>query len=255
MMADMMAEEAAKLPAKRWATIAPNYEFGTSFVTAFKRQLGLRRSDIEWVGEQWPAVGKLDPGPTIDALAAAKPEAIFNATFGTDLIRFVREGNTRGFFKNVTVASGLTGNPEFLDPLKDETPEGWIVTGYPWQTYDSPEHAKFRQAYSAKFNDYPRWYSIIGYVTYKAIGAAIAKANSTNGEAIAKALAGLTLDSPVGPVTFREVDHQATINSFVGKTTKRDGKGQMVDWRLVEGVKNLPPPPEAAKLRPASAGQ
>jgi branched-chain amino acid transport system substrate-binding protein len=255
MMADMMAEEAAKLPAKRWATIAPNYEFGTSFVTAFKRQLGLRRSDIEWVGEQWPAVGKLDPGPTIDALAAAKPEAIFNATFGTDLIRFVREGNTRGFFKNLTVASGLTGNPEFLDPLKDETPEGWIVTGYPWQTYDSPEHAKFRQAYSAKFNDYPRWYSVIGYVTYKAIGAAIAKANSTNGEAIAKALAGLTLDSPVGPVTFREVDHQATINSFVGKTTKRDGKGQMVDWRFVEGVKNLPPPTEAAKLRPASAGQ
>jgi branched-chain amino acid transport system substrate-binding protein len=255
MLADMLAEEAAKLPAKRWATLAPNYEFGTSFVTAFKQQLGLRRPDIQWVGEQWPAVGKLDPGPTIDALAAAKPDAIFNATFGTDLIRFVREGNTRGFFKNLSVASGLTGNPEFLDPLKDETPEGWIVTGYPWDTYDSPEHTRFKQAYSAKFKDHQRRYSIIGYITYKAIAAAITKANSTDGEAITMALAGLTLDTPVGPLTYRAVDHQSTISSFVGKTAKRDGKGYMVDWRFIEGEKNLPSPAEAAKLRPANAAQ
>ena len=26
----------------------------------------------------------------------------------------------------------LTGEPEYLDPLKAEAPEGWIVTGYPW---------------------------------------------------------------------------------------------------------------------------
>jgi len=54
--------------------------------------------DVEWVGEQWPALSKIDPGPTIDALNAAHPRRRFSmATFGTDLIRFVREGNTRGF--------------------------------------------------------------------------------------------------------------------------------------------------------------
>jgi branched-chain amino acid transport system substrate-binding protein len=250
MLSDMLAEAAAKLPAKRWATIAPNYEFGTSFVAAFKERLKARRADIEWVAEQWPAIGKLDPGPTIDALNAAKPEAIFNATFGTDLIRFVREGNTRGFFKDRTVASGLTGNPEFLDPLKDETPEGWIVTGYAWDSYDTPEHKKFRAAYEAKYRDYPRWYSLIGYVTYKAIAAAIVKANSTDGEAIRKALEGLTVETPLGPVKFRAGDHQANIPSFVGKTAKRDGKGMFVDWRFVPGDEMLPTEAEAAKLRP-----
>jgi branched-chain amino acid transport system substrate-binding protein len=253
MMASLLAEEAAKLPAKRWATVAPNYEFGTSFVAAFKSQLSSRRPDVQWVSEQWPAVGKLDAGPVIDALNAAKPEAIFNATFGTDLIRLVREGNTRGFFKNLTVASGLTGNPEFLDSLKDETPEGWITTGYPWQTYDSPEHARFNKAYNAKFKDYPRWYSIIGYVTYKAIASAIQKANSTDSAAIVKSLAGLTIDTPLGPVTYRSADHQANIPSFIGKLTKRDGKGQFVDWRFVPGDKTLPPPAEAARLRPAAS--
>jgi len=255
MMATLLAQEAAKLPAKRWATVAPNYEFGTSFVAAFKKQLGALRPDVQWVSEQWPAVGKLDAGPIIDSLNAAKPEAIFNGTFGTDLIRLAREGNTRDFFKNRSVASGLTGNPEFLEALKDETPEGWIATGYPWDTYDSPAHARFKKAYEARFRDHPRWYSIIGYITYKAIGSAIAKANSTDGEAIAKALKGLTLDTPLGPVTYRAADHQANIPSFIGKLAKRDGKGHFVDWRLVPGDQTLPTPAEAAKLRPASAGK
>jgi len=252
MLSDMLADAAAKLPAKRWATVAPNYEFGTSFVTAFKERLGARRKDIEWVGDQLPAIGKLDPGPVIDALGAAKPDAIFNATFGTDLIRFVREGNTRGFFQDKIVASGLTGNPEFLDPLKDETPEGWIVTGYPWDSYDTPAHKKFRDAYEAKYNDYPRWYSLVGYITYKSIAAAFTSARSTDGDAIVKALEGLSIDTPLGAVKFRATDHQANISSFVGKTTKQDGKGKMVDWKFVRGDDMLPSEAEAAKLRPKS---
>jgi branched-chain amino acid transport system substrate-binding protein len=37
MQASMLAEEAAKLPAKRWATVAPNYEYGQSAVAVFKK--------------------------------------------------------------------------------------------------------------------------------------------------------------------------------------------------------------------------
>ena len=39
MQAAMLVEEAAKLPAKRWATIAPNYEYGQSAVASFKELL------------------------------------------------------------------------------------------------------------------------------------------------------------------------------------------------------------------------
>jgi branched-chain amino acid transport system substrate-binding protein len=58
MQAAMLAEEAAKLPAKRWATIAPNYEYGQSAVAVFKRLLQAKRPDIEWVSEQWPPQGQ-----------------------------------------------------------------------------------------------------------------------------------------------------------------------------------------------------
>ena len=100
----------------------------------FKKQIiALQAGGIEFVEMAVP-LGKIDPGPTIDALLAAQPDAIFNAEFGTDLVRLVREVNTRGAFKGKTVVSTLTGQPEYLDTLQDETPEGWIVTGYPWQS-------------------------------------------------------------------------------------------------------------------------
>lgn len=80
MQASMLAEEAAKLPAKKWATIAPNYEYGQSFVAAFKEILTKKRPDVEFVAEQWPPLGKIDAGPVLQAIDAAKPDAILNAT-------------------------------------------------------------------------------------------------------------------------------------------------------------------------------
>src|SRR5246127_3887084 len=178
MQAAMLAEAAAELPAKRGATIAPNYEYGQSGVAVFKKLMSEKRPDIQWVDEQWPPFNKIDAGPVVQALAAANPDAILNVTFGADLVKFVREGSTRGLFKGKTVISFLTGEPEYLDPLKDETPEGWIVTGYPWNAINTPEHDKFLKAYQAKCNDYPRLGSIVGYQTIKAAAAILAKARS-----------------------------------------------------------------------------
>ena len=87
MQAAMLVEEAAKLPAKRWATIAPNYEYGQSAVAVFKKLMSEKRPDIQWVDEQWPPQGKIDAGPVVQAVAAANPEAILNVTFGADLVK------------------------------------------------------------------------------------------------------------------------------------------------------------------------
>lgn len=171
MQAAMLAEEAAKLPAKRWATIAPNYEFGQSFVAVFKELLTKKRPDVEFVAEQWPPLGKIDAGPVLQAIDAAKPDAILNATFAGDLVKLVREGNTRGVFKDRAVVSYLTGEPEYLDPLKDETPNGWIVSGYPWYSINTPEHKAFLDAYQQLHKDYPRLGSIVGYSTVMSIAA------------------------------------------------------------------------------------
>jgi branched-chain amino acid transport system substrate-binding protein len=250
MQSAMLAEEAAKLPAKRWALVGPNYEYGQSALAWFKKLLAAKRPDVEFVGEQLPALGKLEAGPTVQALESYHPDAIFNATFGADLIKFVREGTTRELFKGREVVSLLSGEPEYIDPMKDEAPQGWIVTGYPWYAIDTPAHRKFVQAYQAKYNDYPRMGSVVGYATFQAVAAALKRAGSTDTEKLLAAMNGLTIESPIGPVTFRPSDHQGTMGAFVGRTALKDGKPVMVNWRYADGAMYLPSPEEVAKLRP-----
>ena len=120
--------------------------------------------------------------------------------FGADLAKFVREGKTRGTFKDRTVVSLLSGEPEYLDPLKDEAPVGWIVTGYPWDAINTPEHKAFVAAYQKRWNDYPRLGSIVGYDTMKSLAAGIAKAGSTDTEKLIAAFRGLKVDRPVRAV-------------------------------------------------------
>src|ERR1700723_3401759 len=200
MQAAMLVEAAAKLPAKRWATIAPNYEYGQSAVAVFKKLMSEKRPDIQWVEEQWPPQGKIDAGPVVQAVAAANPEAILN--------------------------------------------------GYPWYSIKTPEHDAFLKAYQAKYNDYPRLGSIVGYETIKAAAAILTKANSTDPEKMIAAAEGLSLPSPFGEITFRKVDHQSTLGAFVGKTALKDGKGVMVDSVYRKGSDYLPTDAEVEKMRP-----
>jgi branched-chain amino acid transport system substrate-binding protein len=250
--ANMLAEEAAKLPAKRWATIAPNYKYGQDAVASFKALLKAKRPDVEFVVEQWPALFKIDAGAEAQALLNANPEAIYNVTFGSDLAKFVREGALRGLFEGREVVSLLTGEPEYLDPLKGEAPDGWIVTGYPWYAIQTPEHKAFVEAYQAKYNDYPRLGSVVGYATFKAIAAIIAKAGSTDTEAMIAAAEGITVDSPLGPFSFRAIDHQSTMGAYVGRTKLEAGQGIMVDWHYANGADYMPSDEEVKRLRPGS---
>ncbi|WP_342617592.1 ABC transporter substrate-binding protein [Rhodoferax sp. GW822-FHT02A01] len=255
MQAAMLVEEAAKMPAKRWATIAPNYEYGQSAVATFREQLKTKRPDVEFVAEQWPVLGKLDAGSTLQAIAQAKPDAIFNVTFGADLAKLVREGNQRNVFPKTPVVSLLSGEPEYLDVLKDETPKGWIVTGYPWDQIDTRDHASFASNYYKKYNENPKMGSVVGYSTMQAIFAAIRKAKSVDNEKLVAAMRGLKFTTPFGPVEFRAIDQQSTMGAYVGKLDLRGGKGTMAQWRYADGKDYQPTDAYVKAHRPAAAMQ
>ena len=248
----MLLDDAVALKKKRWALVYPNYEYGQSAVESFKTMMKERQPDIEFVLEQATPLNKIDAGSVVQAIADAKPDAIFNVLFSTDLTKFVRAGNTRKLFDDVSVVSLLTGEPEYLDPLGEDTPKGWIVTGYPWYAIETPEHKAFLEAYQAKFDDYPRLGSIVGYMMVQSLEAGLKKANgSTDPEELIKAFKGLELSTPLGPITYRDIDHQSTMGAYVGRTDVKDGKGVMVDIRYVDGKAVQPSDEYVRKLRPA----
>jgi branched-chain amino acid transport system substrate-binding protein len=252
MQVAMLLPDALAVKKKRWALVYPNYEYGLSAAGAFKDMMKADQPDVEFVTEQASPVGKIDAGAVVQAIDDAKPDGIFSALFASDLAKFVREGSTRGTFKDRVVVDLLGGQPEFLDPLKDEAPAGWIVTGYPWNEVATPENKAFVASYQNRYNDYPRMGSVVGYLTIKSLAAAIAKAGSTDTENLIDAFRGLKLDGPFGPFEFRASDHQATLGAFVGKIALKDGRGTMAEFRYVDGASVLPSESEVKKLRPAA---
>jgi branched-chain amino acid transport system substrate-binding protein len=251
MQVAMLVPEAVKMKKKRWAIVYPNYEYGQTSIATFKQLLKAAQPDVEFVAEQAAPLGRVDAGAVVQALADAKPDAIFNVLFGADLSKFVREGNTRGLFTGREVVSVLTGEPEYLDPLRDEAPNGWVVTGYPWYGIQTPEHKAFFLAYFAKFKENPRLGSVVGYTMIRSIVEGLKKAKSADTEKLITAFRGLTHMSPFGSITYRAEDHQSTMGAYVGKTKNEGGRGTMVDYVYLDGAKYLPPGAEAKKLRPA----
>lgn len=251
MQTAMLVPDALKAGKRRWAIVYPNYEYGQAATASFKQQMQTQQAaGIEFV-EQAVPLGKIEPGAVVQALIDAKPDAIFSSLFGADLARFVREGELRGLFKDRPVFNLLGGEPEYLDPLKDEAPTGWFVTGYPWYAIDTPEHRRFRDDYQKKFGDYPRLGSVVGYSAVKTAAAALQRAGSTDTEKLVDAMRDLRVDTPFGAVTYRALDHQSTMGAYVGRTAVRDGKGVMVDWRYADGKDYLPPDDVVRRLRPA----
>jgi branched-chain amino acid transport system substrate-binding protein len=249
MQVAMLVPEAVKLHKKRWALIYPNYEYGQSAAATFKAMLKKAQPDVEFVADQATPLGRVDAGAVVQALADARPDAIFNVLFGADLSKFVREGNTRELFKGREVVSLLTGEPEYIEPLKEEAPVGWIVTGYPYYGIQTDEHKKFFLAYFRKYNEYPRLGSVVGYSTIQAIAEGLRRAKSTDTEKLIAAFSGMPVTTPFGKVTFRALDHQSTMGAYLGRTKLEGQKGVMTDYAYIDGAKVLPSDDEVKKLR------
>jgi branched-chain amino acid transport system substrate-binding protein len=253
MQVAMLMPDAVAAKKKRWALVYPNYEYGQAAASWFKQMLSKAQPGAEFVSEQATPLGKVEAGAVVQAIDDAKPDAIFNVLFGADLAKLVREGTTRGSFKNRTVVSLLSGEPEYLDPLKDEAPVGWIVTGYPWDAIDTPAHKAFLDAYQKRWNDYPRLGSAVGYATMQSLAAGIAKAGASDTEKLIAAFRGLKVASPLGAFEYRAIDHQGTMGAYVGEIALKGGKGTMSNFKYVDGASVQPSDEEVKKLRPAAA--
>ncbi len=228
----------------------PNYEYGQSAVATFKRLLKAAQPDVEFVAEQATPLGNVDAGAVTQALADAKPDAIFNVLFSADLGKFVREGNTRGLFKDRKVVSLLTGEPDYLDPLGAEAPSGWIVTDYPWYSIDTLANEQFVAAYQVKYHDYSRLGSVVGYTAMMSLANSLKKARSRDADKLAAAFKGLRMDTPFGPIVYRRQDNRSTMGTYGrhDRAQGRQGRDDLVPL-YIDGASVQPSDDEVRKLR------
>src|SRR5215468_12028616 len=121
------------------------------------------RPEIQVVGEHWPTLGKIEPGPLVTAILSQNPDALYVSLFGSDWLAFVREAQKRGLFQKMFVVGILLGEPEYIDPLKTEAPEKMLVTGYPWYDIGLAAHKDYVARYQKRFDKPPALDALVGY--------------------------------------------------------------------------------------------
>jgi branched-chain amino acid transport system substrate-binding protein len=249
----MLADKAGKMKYQKWATIGPNYEYGKRAWETFRDRLKQLKPDVQIVGEHWPTLGKLEAGPFVTAILNQNPDALYVSLFGSDWLNFVREAKKRGLFDKMFVVGILLGEPEYIDPLATEAPEGMLVTGYPWYDIQAPAHKDFVARFQKKYDKHPVLGSLVGYITYLSIFEAVRKAGGTDTDKLVAAFAGLKVETPIGPISFRASDGQSTMGAWVGttKVDTRRGVGIMVNHEYVPGEKVLPSDADVKKMREA----
>ncbi len=200
MQTAMLVPEAAKLKKKRWAIVYPNYEYGQSAAArlqgaaeggAARRRVRRRagaaaRQDRRRRGGA--GAGRREARRDLQRRCSAPtwPSSCARAT------RAACSRDARSF-------NLLAGEPEYLDPLKDETPERLVRHRLPLERdQDAGAQEVPRRPTRSEWNDYPRLGSVVGYSTVMSAVAAMKKAGSPDTEKLVAAMKGLQVDTPFG---------------------------------------------------------
>jgi branched-chain amino acid transport system substrate-binding protein len=209
---------------KKVATIAHDYAYGQDVAKSFVEHLKKLRPDVEIVDQQWPKLGEADYTPFINAQMAKKPEAVFSAMWGGHFVTWAKQAKPVGFFdlvQNRVVNGGEAGSVEATRALGPDYPFGIWGNSYDLAAYEgqSDAHKKYIERIKAfTKEDPPSTWPVTTYVAMQFLVEAIKKANSTDSDKVSKALLGLTIETPIGPQTIREKDHQANRGQLYGKT-------------------------------------
>ena len=250
MQTKMLVEAVKAKGVKKWAIVAPNYEYGQSAAANFKKLIKVATPDAEIVGEQFPALGKIDAGATVAALENVKPDGIFNVLFGADLTVFVREGNTRGLFEKRTVVEPADRRARVHDPARRGDAGGLdhhrlSLGADHGRPRTRPSLPPTRPSSTTRRGSARCSATSVGYMMKDMLD----KAGSTDTDKLLAALNDLKSNTIAGPVTMRALDHQSTLGAWVGETTLKDKKGTMKNWKYEDGAKYVFPEAEVKAAR------
>jgi len=211
-----LAEFATANKITKWATCSPDYAYGRDTTAQYLQFFKKLKPDVEVVTEAWPKLGQPDLTEVITKLIQAKPQALFTLLYAGDLSAFVNQGNVYALFSQMKVACPNFDYP-VLTTIKNLPAGIQAGTRYIETFPDSAANKAWGEAYRKKYNEFPTNWSWENSLAVQFMEAAVKKANSTDGKAVAAALVGMKVDSPFGvdgTITMRD-DH-TTIGYAIG---------------------------------------
>ena len=197
-----------------------NYSHGQQVARYFKEGISRKRPDVKIAGEELHPIGQVkDFAPYVAKIKQSGADAIVTGNWGADLTLFVKALNDAGLkLPMYTYYAGVTGTPTALAAGGDS--EVYVIA-YGHSNHGG-EIGTMSDDFKKKFND--DYYTYATYNGINLLGAAMAKAKSTDPVKVAPAMEGLSFKSFAGEVQMRKSDHQLQQSMFVTKWQKADKK-------------------------------
>ena len=205
---------------KKIYVLGQNYSHGVQVAKYAKETIKRQRPEIEFVGEDLHPLAQVrDFAPYIAKLKASGADTLITGNWGSDLSLLVKAANEGGFNGKIfTYYTGVTGTPAALG-----TNGAGRVYQIGYAHYNmGGQMDQWMNEFKAKYNDDFYTGSIIRI--YQFLGAAMAKAKSTDPVKVAAALEGLKVNTFNGEVEMRKADHQLQQPLYMTVWQKAGGK-------------------------------
>jgi branched-chain amino acid transport system substrate-binding protein len=216
-MSSFMAEQK---DIKKVYILGQNYSHGVQVAKYAKETLARKRPDIQIVGEDLHPLAQVrDFAPYIAKIKASGADTVITGNWGSDLSLLVKAANENGYTgKFFTYYTGVTGTPTALG-----TNGAGRVYQIAYSHYNmGGQMDKWMAEFKKKYND--DFYTGSTIRIFETLGAAMAKAKSTDPVKVAAALEGIKVQSFNGEVEIRKADHQLQQPLYMSVWQKADKK-------------------------------
>lgn len=242
----------AKKPFVKYWIAGDDYEYGHAIANGVWKNLQRLNPKVRKVGESWWKVGEADFTPYITQILAAKPDFIIVATGGSGMVNFQKAAKATGLSQKIPFYQHTANELGTLAPQGKNAPEGVYGTAnYLFYYPDTPANKAFADEFKKAYNRYPKAAALVGYMTAQFIAEGYKKAGKIDNEALIKAVEGMKLDSPIGPLQVRACDHQLELPTYFG-VTKKDPKYDFLvsgNTQVISPKDYMPTCAEVLKLR------
>jgi branched-chain amino acid transport system substrate-binding protein len=225
---------------KGWRNItiaAQDFSFGWEvaggFKAAFEKLGGTITSSI------WVPLTATDLSSYVSQIPG-NTDAVYAEMSGAAALKFTSAYKSFGLTGKVPLLGITQLTDQSVLPQEDPAAVTGVLTGAQYcDGIDTPENKKFVDAYKAKFNALPGYYSDAGYVKAQVVVAAMTtlKGDPSDPVAVAKAMRAVSITAPRGPVKISDQTFSPIQNVYICQVKSVDGALRNVPIKTYENVK------------------
>lgn len=223
---DAIAQLVQQLGGKSVCDIQLDYAYGHDLAAGIDRGLARHAPDVTKVMDLRAKLGATDYNAQITQILGAGCDIVTSGLWGAHFVNFAQQAKPFGLFQQVKyITGGEIASHEITGKMGDDYPENVWSNAYElWYDDSAPGHAAFHAALSERSGtkETAMW-PVLAYTGVNFIAAGVEKAGSVDADALAEALEGMTIDTPVGPRTIDPETHQANTGQYWGPLVKKEG--------------------------------